>query len=352
MLKAVIMAGGNGTRLWPKSKPDFPKQFIPFFNGQSMFQKTVNRLATFMRFEDIYVITTEKYIPYVKEQTELPDENIIVEPAAKDTAACIGLAAIHFLKKNIDPVLITLPSDQYIDGEEAFQTAIMTAYQQAKKSPGVVTVGIKPNRPETAYGYIKVKEGGAGLALPVERFTEKPDLETARRWIDVPQYYWNSGIFVWKASVIRSLIEQHMPLLAGSLRRIQASIGKSDANHILQQEYMDLHKISIDYGVLEKATCIYLVPGSFVWDDLGNWTALERLIDKDREGNVVVGEHELLDTNNCIIYSEKAFVGAIGLEDLIITVTDQAVLICHKDKEQEIKKLFLKNTYRRTGKEE
>ncbi|MFC4765816.1 mannose-1-phosphate guanylyltransferase [Effusibacillus consociatus] len=340
MLKAVIMAGGNGTRLWPKSQPDLPKQFIPILDGQSMLQKTVSRLASFLSYRDIYVVTVDKYVSYVKEQTDLPDENIIVEPDSKDTAACIGLTAIRFLHHDQDPVLITLPSDHYIDGDDAFRDALLTAYHQAAKVPCVVTVGIKPNRPETAYGYIKVEEVFDDNVMPVEKFTEKPDLSTALRWIKVPHFYWNSGIFVWRASVIRELIEQHMPRLSEGLRKIQAGIGKPEEKSILKQEYMKLNKMSIDYGVIEKASCIYLVPGSFVWDDMGNWTSLERLIEKDRNGNVVIGEHKLLNTHNCIVYSEKVFIGAIGIEDLIITVTDQAVLICRKDKEQEIKKLM------------
>lgn len=342
LLKAVIMAGGNGTRLWPKSKPDFPKQFIPFLDGQSMLQKTVSRLATFLPAEDIYVVTVEKYVSYVREQIDLPDGNLIVEPESRDTAACTGLAAMKFLQNEQDPVLITLPSDHYIEGEEAFRDALMTAYQQAKTVPCVVTIGIKPSRPETAYGYIKVREGVHKKIAPVEKFTEKPDLTTAKRWLNFPHYYWNSGIFVWKASTIRRLIEQHMPTLDNGLKKIRRALGTVDERKIVQREYQKFEKISIDYGVLEKSSCTYLVPGNFIWDDLGSWSALERIISKDQDGNVVVGEHRLLNSSNCIIYSENVFVGTIGVEDLIITVTDHAVLICRKDKEQEIRQLVAK----------
>lgn len=344
MLKAVILAGGNGTRLWPKSKPDYPKQFIPFMDGQSMFQKTVSRLKAFLLKEDIYVVTIEKYVPYIKEQADLKDENIIIEPEPKDTAACIGLVAIQFLKNKQDPVLITIPSDHYIDYEDAFRENLLTAYHQAETQPCVVTVGIRPNRPETAYGYIKVKKGPQKHVLPVERFTEKPDLAAATEWSSVSNYYWNSGIFIWKASTIKTLIDQYMPKLADGLQKIQAGIGTPKEKEVLRQEYETFERISIDYGILEKAKCTYLVPGSFLWDDMGNWSALERIVEKDHDGNVVVGEHKLLNTRNCIVYSEKAIVGAIGVNDLIITVTDQAVLICHKDQEQEIKKLVTKNT--------
>lgn len=343
MLKAVIMAGGTGTRLWPKSKPELPKQFVPLLDGQSMLQKTVQRLASFLPFEDICVVTLEKYVRHVREQVNLPAGNIFVEPESKDTAACIGLAAARFLQNGQDPVLITIPSDHHIDGEDAFREALMTACRQAEQLPCVVTVGIQPSRPETAYGYIKVKERVHDNLLSVERFAEKPDLSTAERWTNAPDYYWNSGIFVWKASTIETLIGQYMPALADSLRKIRAVLGTRNERKTLREEYGKLEKISIDYGVLEKASCTYLVPGCFVWDDMGSWSALERLIGKDRDGNVAVGEHKLLDTRNCIVYSEKAFVGTIGIEDLIITVTDQAVLICRKDKEQEIRNLVLKN---------
>jgi mannose-1-phosphate guanylyltransferase len=338
------MAGGNGTRLWPKSQADLPKQFFPFMDGESMFQKTISRLEALLPRQDIYVVTIEEYVPYVREQANLPVENIIVEPEPKDTAACIGLVAVRFLEQELDPVLITLPSDHYIDDEMAFRNDLLTAYRQALQVPGVVTLGIKPNRPETAYGYIKVAAGAEGNVLPVDKFTEKPDLQTAKQWVKMQDYFWNSGIFVWKASVIFSLIEKYMPNLAARLRKIQSAIGSTMEQKILRQEYAMLPKISIDYGVLEKAECTYLIPGSFVWDDLGNWTALERIVKKDHDGNVVVGEHRLLNTRNCIVYSETAVVGVIGVEDLIITVADNAVLICHKDREQEIKKLILRNT--------
>lgn len=344
MLKAVILAGGNGTRLWPKSQADLPKQFFPFMDGESMFQKTVSRLEAFLPRQDIYVVTIEQYVPYVKEQANLPEENIIVEPEPKDTAASIGLAAVHFLKREQDPVLITLPSDHYIDNETAFRNDLRTAYRHALQVPGVVTLGIKPNRPETAYGYIKVAAEEKGDVLSVDKFTEKPDLPTAKQWVQMPDYFWNSGIFVWKSSVIASLIAKYMPTLSEQLGKIQSAIDSPQEQKILRDEYATLQKISIDYGILEQADCTYLVPGSFVWDDMGNWTALERIVKKDHDGNVVVGEHRLLNTRNCIVYSETALVGAIGVEDLIITVTDYAVLICHKDKEQEIKKLLLRNT--------
>jgi mannose-1-phosphate guanylyltransferase len=344
VLKAVVLAGGNGIRLWPKSRSDLPKQFMPFLGGKSMFQRTLDRLTAFLPTKDIYVVTLDQYATFVKDQSNLPPEQLILEPEARNTAACIGLAATHFLRHNQDPVLITMPADHYIEGEDEFREAVNKACFQARKEACVVTLGIKPTRPETAYGYIKIRENTLEDIFQVEEFTEKPDVITAQNWVSKPQYYWNSGIMAWRASYIESLIAAHLPQLAQGLKAIK-TVSRTEQSTIhwekvKQQIYKELPSISIDYGILEKLPVTYLIPVKFQWDDLGSWSALDRWIPRDEQSNVIVGDHKLLQTKECTIYSERTFVGTIGVEQLIIVVTDDAVLVCHKDKEQEIKSML------------
>lgn len=343
MLKAVVLAGGSGTRLWPKSQSHYPKQFISLLDHESMLQKTVKRLSKFISPEDIHIVTLSQYADYVCEQVQLPRRQMMIEPENRDTAACIGLSAMHFLRQGLDPVLITIPADHYIADEQAFQDALLQAYRQARREPCIVTLGIKPTRPETGYGYIKVAAGGAKGMLPVERFTEKPDLPTAQLWYTAPDYYWNSGIFVWRASVIRDLIGEHMPHLAEGLRKIGQALGTDRESEVLRAEYGRLEKQSIDVGVLEKARRLYMLPVSFGWDDLGSWSALARITEPDANGNIVVGRHRLVDTHNCIVYSDRQSVAAIGLDNLIIAVTDGVIMISPKDREQEIRTFSLKS---------
>ncbi|MDQ8738626.1 sugar phosphate nucleotidyltransferase [Paenibacillus sp. LHD-38] len=336
MLKAIVLAGGNGTRLWPQSRPDLPKQFLPFLGSKSMFQKTIERLTAFLPLEDIYVITLAKYEAIALDQSGLPASQLIIEPMAKNTAACIGLAAVHFLRKQEDPILITIPADHSIEGEEEFREALQRAYLQAGREDCVVTLGVKPTRPETAYGYIKIVQGTAGDCCRVEQFTEKPDATQAMSWINQSGYYWNTGIMAWRASYVEALLSQYMPQLAQGFAQWKTAVSPIHEN-LLHTIYEAIPSISIDYGILEKSPLTYLLPVSFRWDDLGSWSSLDRWLPQDADSNVVIGNHRLSHTKNCIVYSEHAFVGTFGVEHLIIVVTENAVLVCHKDHEQKIR---------------
>ncbi|CAM4332492.1 NTP transferase domain-containing protein [Paenibacillus alkaliterrae] len=339
MLKAVVLAGGSGSRLWPQSRPDLPKQFLPFLGDKSMFQKTLERLTAFLPLQDIYVVTLAKYEAIALEQSGLPASQLIIEPMAKNTAACIGLAAIHFLRKQEDPILITIPADHSIEGEEAFREALQQAYLQARREDCAVTLGVKPTRPETAYGYIKIVQENATDLFRVEKFTEKPDAAQAKSWMNQSGYYWNTGIMAWRASYIEALLTKYMPQLAHGLAQWKAAVSPIHGN-LLHTIYEAIPGISIDYGILEKLPLTYLLPVSFRWDDLGSWSSLDRWLPQDADSNVVIGNHRLSHTKNCIVYSDHSFVGTIGVEQLIIVVTDNAVLVCHKDYEQKIREML------------
>lgn len=340
LAKALVLAGGEGARLWPKSTSCLPKQFTPLLDGKSLFQCTMQRLSNFLDIEDIYVVTLDKYKHILKEQAPyLPQDHILLEPFGRDTAACIGLSAIFLMEKYRDPTLLTIPADQYVLNEEDYQHALLEAVAQAKKEDCVVTLGIKPNRPETGYGYIKRGEKW-GSVYRVDYFVEKPDFSLAQEYVNDPSYFWNSGIFVWRASTVLNMIQRYMPSLFKSLKEIQKAIGSPHILTVIEEEYMKLEKKSIDYGVIERTDSIYLLPVSFPWDDMGSWDTFERILPTDENGNVVEGSFTSIDTKNCVIHSTEQHISTIGIENLIIVATSKAVLVCSKERAQEVKQLL------------
>lgn len=347
MIVAVIMAGGKGERFWPKSRTHTPKQFLDLTGNGTMIQLTVQRLTPLIPPERIFVVTGKEYENQVKSQLpELPETNIIIEPVGRDTAPCVGLAAVVIEKKFPEAVMMVLPADHLILDNEEYLNTLRCAAAQAKMEECIVTIGINPATPETGYGYIKSGELTRNIngmqVMEVERFTEKPDRETAMKFLRTGKYYWNSGMFVWKVSTIRRLIEIHMPDLHDRLEMIRDVLGRKEEAQVLTEQFMQMQKISIDYGVLEKADKVYVIPGYFGWDDVGSWVALERVNDLDDAGNLVTGKCISLDTRKCIVDSPKKVVATIGLEDLVIVDTEDVLLICRKDRSQDIKKLLEK----------
>lgn len=345
MIKALILAGGQGKRLWPKSTSDLPKQFTTLFHGKSLFQYTIERLLTFLKLEDIYVVTLEKYRETVKAQMcNISDDHIIAEPFGRDTAACIGLSATYLKHKYGDPIILTIPADQYVlenrTGE--YWDALHNAANQAKIEDCVVTLGIKPQRPETGYGYIKSGEK-IGSFYRVDQFIEKPPLNQAKEYYNISGYYWNSGIFVWRASTVLNMIEQFMPLLSQGLKNIENSINTPNEKKTIKTEYEKLEKKSIDYGVIEQTDAIYVIPVEFKWDDMGSWDSLERIFPSDATGNIVEGNSLLMDTANCVIQSSGQLVASIGIKNLVIIATEKAILVCPKDRAQDVKTLLEQN---------
>lgn len=344
MTHAVIMAGGRGERFWPKSRQGLPKQFLRLIGDKTMLQRTVSRVEKLLAPENIYIITAEKHREIVRHQVpEIPQENIILEPCGRDTAAAVGLAAVIVQQKNVTGVMIVLPADHYIADEDRFAAVLRGAVDAAAENRAV-TIGITANRPETGFGYIaqgQFYKSFAGIpSYQVERFMEKPDHKQALRFLESGCYFWNSGIFIWRADLIRRLISEHIPPLAEGLEEIEKATGTNRYPQVLQDVYAKLPKISIDYGVMEKAQGVLMVPGDIGWDDVGSWTALESYKEKDMNGNILDGQGVLVDTKNTMVQASEKVVATLGVHDLIVVEDEGSILICHKQKAQELKKVI------------
>ena len=342
-ITALIMAGGRGERFWPKSRKNMPKQFLSLTDdGKTMIQLTVERISSVVDMEDIYIATNKDYKELVRSQLPgIPEENILCEPVGRNTAPCIGLGAVHMAKKYDDAIMLVLPSDHLIKFNKMFLSVLKDSCDVAEKDRNLVTIGITPTYAETGYGYIKFDSHVMeGRAYKVDRFVEKPSLEVAKEYLETEEYLWNSGMFVWKLSSILYNLERFMPETFAGLRRIQASIGTSEEEDVLRKEFAQFQSQSIDYGIMEKAENIYTVPGTFGWDDVGSWLAVERIRKSNEMGNVVSGNIITVGTHNCIIQGEKKLIAAVGLEDLIIVDTEDATLICAKDSTADIKKVL------------
>lgn len=339
----LIMAGGRGTRFWPRSRKNLPKQFLSLTgDGKTMIQLTVERLLPVIRMEDIYISTNEDYRALVKEQLpDIPEENILCEPVGRNTAPCIGLGAVHIAKKYDDAVMIVLPSDHQIRMPDIFRDTLQEACTIAEEGEHIVTIGITPNYPETGYGYIKcIPDEKKYSAFKVDRFVEKPNIEKAREYLASGQYLWNAGQFIWKVSTILSDLKQYMPDTYGKLMKIRDAIGTPDYPNVLNTEFTAMEKQSIDYGVLEKADSIYVCPGNFGWDDVGSWLAVGRLQEEDANGSILAGDIIAVGSEGCIIQGGSRLIAAVGLKNVIVVDTDDALLICDKDHAGDIRKVM------------
>ncbi|WP_042165748.1 mannose-1-phosphate guanylyltransferase [Paenibacillus gorillae] len=344
-LTCVIMAGGKGERFWPKSRTNLPKQFLNISGNKSMIQQSIERLELLIDISQIFIVTNELYAELLKAQIpHLPIENIIIEPIGRNTAPCIGLASIIIEERYKDSTMIVIPSDHIIENEEGFINILKTASEIANSNENLVTLGIEPTYPETGYGYIE-SMGVEQLVndvkvYQVNKFVEKPNYEVAQSYLAAGNFYWNSGIFVWKTSVIRKFIQELMPDMHDVLETMKYALGKPDQDKIIAEEFIKMPDQSIDYGIMEKASNIYVIPCLFGWDDVGSWTALERIDQLDDNGNVIKGNILNLDTKRCIIESNGKLIATLGIEDLIIVDTEDVTLICTKDKAQEVKLLL------------
>ncbi len=342
---AVIMAGGRGERFWPKSRNSFPKQFLSLTSdGETMIQKTVKRLLPLVKMDDIFIVTNENYVNIINEQLpDIPAENILAEPVAKNTAPCIALAAAVIGKKYDDAVMMVLPSDHLIKNEDLYTDTMKQAVKLAIKGENLVTVGITPTYPETGYGYINFfrndDEDTPGI-YKVKRFVEKPCLETAKEYLSSGKYLWNSGMFVWKVSTIMDNFKKHLPDMYEGFLKMKESAGTDSFRDTLVSCFESFESESIDFGIMEKAENIYTLSGSFGWDDVGSWLALEKINRTDECGNYVTGDVITINTNKCIINGKDKLIAAVGLEDIIVVDTDDATLICSKNHTQEVKKVI------------
>lgn len=338
---AVIMAGGRGERFWPKSRNSCPKQFLSLTSdGETMIQKTVKRLSPLVAEEDIYIVTNAAYTDLVCGQLpDVPRENILAEPCARNTAPCIAFAAAVIGKKYEDAVMLVLPSDHLIGYEDIYIRTLKKAVKVCEEGQSLVTIGITPTYAETGYGYINFGEEN-GDAYRVERFVEKPDLPTAKKYLASGKYLWNSGMFVWKVSSIMANLKKFMPDTYEGALRIADSFGTAEYTETLVKEYTAFTSESVDFGIMEKASDIYTIPGSFGWDDVGSWLAVERINETDDDKNYIDGDVISINSERTTICGGKRLIAAVGVEDMIIVDTDDAVLVCSKNNTQDVKKVI------------
>lgn len=343
---AVIMAGGKGERFWPRSRKSLPKQFLNLTDdGKTMIQLTIERLKSLVSIEDTYIVTNKDYKHLILEQIKgIPEENILLEPIAKNTAPCIGLAAMHVKRKYEDAVMLVLPSDHLIKYNEIYIDTLREAIAVAQEDSNLITIGITPSYPETGYGYINFGRDEDDIkrnnVYRVKRFVEKPNLETAKEYLASGKYLWNSGMFVWKASTIIDNFEKLLPEMHDGLNKIYETIGTEDEQRILEREFENFKSESIDYGIMERADNIYTIPGSFGWDDVGSWLSLERINRTNDDGNVIKGNVITINSKRSIIQAQDKLIATIGIENLIVVDTEDALLITTKESTQEVKKVI------------
>lgn len=362
---AVILAGGSGARFWPLSRESHPKQMLQIEGDDSLLRETIKRIEGFIPPENIRIVTTESmaqdirfHLRPLKEAGEKIE--FIKEPSGKNTAPAIGLAAISLHHACPESIMIVLPSDHAIPDPDQFREDLRSALKGAAENR-LVVFGIRPDRPETGYGYIQFedpKDLKPGGLVKVERFVEKPDVQTARRYVSSGKYYWNSGIFVWKASAILSEIETYLPSLYKTLKKTapllfteNPSIPQSAIRYPQWSTlYSALEPVSIDHGIMERSAKVWMVPATFRWSDLGSWTALDEINQKDENGNILKGNTVDIGSRNSIVFSGERLVATIGLNEMVVVDTQDATLITRKDKVQEVKKIV--ETLKRSGREE
>jgi len=340
---AVIMAGGVGSRFWPLSTAKYPKQFHDMLGiGETLLQSTFNRLSNVVPFENILILSNENYNEIIKEQLpKIGQEQIILEPAMRNTAPCILLAAMKIKKTNPDAVMIVAPSDHFINDEDAFISDINLAFEAALKEDILITLGIKPTFPNTGYGYIKYENEEGKDLKKVEVFTEKPTLRNAKKYLEEGNYVWNAGIFIWKASFIVDSFDSYLPEMFNLFAEGETTLNTSKEKAFVKERYQEAQNISIDYAIMEKSDAVFVIPASFKWSDLGTWGSLYEELPKDKNDNAVVKAQLMPDeASGNIIYTHNSKVVVIeGLKDYIVVDHENVLLIVPKEKEQDIKEI-------------
>jgi len=342
MTYAIIMAGGSGTRFWPKSTRSLPKQFLNLFGEKTMIQETVHRLEGFIKPADVIVVTNDSYVSIVEKQLpETANEFVIGEPVAKNTAPCVAAAAALLHRKDPESVMVVLPADHRIGNPEKFREVLEAAVEAAVHNDSLVTIGIEPNRPETGYGYIRFDDGSKQKSgdVPVYRvknFTEKPDSATAETFLESGDYLWNSGMFVWKTATILKAFKSYLPEVYRETEKlINSPAGKDEINSF----YQACPSISIDYGIMEKADKVEVLPGDFDWNDVGSWTAVHELSQKDENGNATGNSPTSLhESSSSLVHSQSGkMIALVGVSDIALVETDDAILVVNLKKAQGVK---------------
>ncbi len=345
MVYAVIMAGGSGTRFWPQSTKALPKQFLNLFGKGTMIQNTAERIKDIIPQERIMVVTNESYVSIVKEQLpKVPAENIVGEPVAKNTAPCVAIAAELLFKKDPNAVMVVLPADHHITEPEKYNDILQAAILKAESGDHLVTIGIKPSRPETGFGYIHAIESSKEIVdekdvYSVKAFTEKPDEITAQKFLKSGDYFWNSGMFIWKASTVLKEIEKQLPEMYEEVKSASPELYESTHAAAIKDFYYACESISIDYGIMENAGSVSVVPGEFGWNDVGSWTAVYELAEKNSSGNSVKTLNATFANSegNIVLSSGEKMISLVGVENLAVVETDSAILICNLEKAQGVK---------------
>lgn len=359
-MKILILAGGRGTRLWPVSRKNKPKQFQKLTGDKTMLQETASRFLPAFKPSDIYISTNKEYRTEVaKELPGIPAKNIICEPANRERSAAFALAIVHFKnggsakithpsplsRGEYNETMVVMPSDHFIKKSERLLNAIVKADQFLEKHPDyLVALGIKPTDPETGYGYIKsggkmIKKINSHRFLAVDKFIEKPNLEKAKKYLEDGNYFWNSGIYVWKTNTILERIKEFIPDIYSRYLKINKAFGTKSFDKVLAKEYPQMDKVSPEYTILENYKKIAVVPLEIGWSDVGSWSVLKDVLVKPKNKHYVKGEHLDIDSKNLLVYGSKKLVITVGLKDLVIVDTDDVILICDKDETQKVKKV-------------
>jgi mannose-1-phosphate guanylyltransferase len=338
-LYPVIMAGGSGTRFWPLSRKARPKQFLPLASSSPLITDTAARLKGLASVKDTFVVCGPLHAKAAARLVKgLPKKNLLVEPVARNTAPAIALAAVHVAARDPEGILVVLPSDHHVADVAGFKKTLAEAARIAQGGD-IVTLGIKPHRPETGYGYIQVGPSQEAGGNKVQAFKEKPDAQTARTYVESGQYLWNAGIFVFRADTILEAFARHMPEMQKGLEALRKAVGKRTYPGVLKRVFPKLPSQSIDYGVMEKASNIAVLPGDFGWSDVGSFAAIPEVRPADEHGNVVSGEAVVVDSKGCVVLADKRPVAVVGLTDVVVVDAGDAILVVPKDKSQDVRKV-------------
>ena len=349
---AVILAGGRGTRFWPRSRTRTPKQLLNIVGARTMLQRTVERLGPVFPASRVWVVTNREQAKAVRKQVPRLDvSRVLAEPVGRNTAAAVGLAAVHILRqtKSGDALMAVLPADQYIAQREKYHGLVRAALELSARGDNLIVLGIPPTRPDTGFGYIergeKSADAGGATVFLVRRFTEKPELALAKEYVASGRYDWNAGMFFWKVSTFLDRLKRYLPGTHAALLRLGETIGTRRYSGALKRIYSKLKNISVDYAIMERATRepgakdVFVVPAEVGWSDIGSWASVYELLAKGAEENISAGPHFALDAEGNFLWSPEKFIAAIGVRDLVVVETNDALLICPRDRAQDVGKV-------------